>query len=179
MRKSRYTPVLVQQRCKFEASDPWDPIGEVVTWKLSNYEFQGFGPDSLSPGIAKATGKEKPHMLPLALTPLLEEGVVKPEQLPVLLHSLKQELRRSDYPPRKPSRQDGLAVILVALFPLWLTWQIGFNEEDILFPLLVGAVGAILFLLGVWTFAQAPLRSLRERRLAARLRQRYATAGGT
>jgi hypothetical protein len=172
--KSGYIPVLVQQRRKFEAPNPWDPTGEVVTWKLGNYEFQGFGPESLSPGIAKAAGKEKPHMLPLALTPLLEEGVLKPEQLPDLLHGLKKELRKSDYPPRKASHQDGMAVMLVALLPLWLAWEIGFQEEEKLFPLLVGAIGAFLLLLGVWTFAQAPLRRFRERRLAARLRRRFA-----
>lgn len=171
MRTSRYIPVPVQQRAKFEAPDPWSPNPQAVTWKLSNYEFRGFGPEAVAPGIANTTGKQKPRMLPLALATLLDEGAVKPQQLPALLHQLEKGLRNRDYPPRRTYGQNSLAVILVALFPLWLAWEIGFREEDKLFPLLVATVGGLLLLQGLWIFAQGPLRRARERRLTARFRR--------
>ncbi|MBS1832077.1 MAG: hypothetical protein JST65_05155 [Acidobacteria bacterium] len=170
MSESRFIPVPVHQRSKFEAADPWEPGNAVVTWKLLNYEFPGLGPDALCPGIATVSGTRY-RILPLSLAPLLEERAVKPEQLPALLERVEKTLRLSDYPPRKTFGDSGLALMLVALLPLWLAWKIGFAERDQLFSQLVAGIGAAMFLRGLWFLAQGPLRLARERRLTARFRR--------
>ncbi len=166
MQKSGYIPVPIKQRSKFVAPDPWQDH-DLVTWKLLNYEFVGLS--QVAPGIATVSGTRY-RILPLSVAALLDEGAVKQEQLPVLLHAVERNLRLSDYPPRRTSGDSGLAVILVALMPLWLAWEIGSDTPDPLFPQLVGAIGIGLLLLGLWTLAQGPIHRARERRLAVRFR---------